>query len=190
MAKELEILFDSKTRPKILKLFFQNEGESFNLKEVSKRCQVSKKSARKELEKLRKMKLLQAKVKKRKKIYTLNPKFIFLNEIRAMIFRISPLYLSDLKSFFKRYKKIKLLIASGVFLQEVKSPVDLLVVGDKIRKSRITRIIKKLESDVGKEINWSLMTTEEFDYRVKMHDRFLKNIFDHAHKKIVDKLKI
>jgi len=190
MPKELEILLGSKARPKIMKLFFQNEGTFFNLREVSKRCQVSKKVVQKELQKLRKIRFLQVKIQKRKKFYSLNPKFLFLNEIRTMISRLSPLYLTNLRSFFKKDSKIKLLIASGVFLQERKSAADLLIVGDKIKKSKIARVIKNLEGEVGKEIRWSLMTREEFDYRIKIQDRFLKDIFDHGHKKIIDKLKV
>mgnify|MGYP001102071657 CR=1 FL=1 len=189
MSKELEVLFNSKARPKILKLFFQNEEATFNLKDISKKCQISKRIVQKELKKLRKIKLLKFKIQKRKKVYSLNPKFLFLSEIRAMIFRLTPLYLSDLKPLFRRNKKIKLLVASGVFLQEKKSPIDLLIVGDKIKKSKITRQIRRLESEVGRDIKWSLMTAEEFDYRTEMHDRFLKDIFDHSHKKIIDRLK-
>ena len=190
MNDELEVLFDSKTKPKVLKLFFQNEGVFFNLKEVSKKCQVSRDKAKREVRSLQKIKLLQVKTQKGKKIFSLNPKFIFLNEIRSMIFRASPLYLGDLKKLFRKDKKIKLVAVSGVFLQEERSPVDILIVGDRIKKSRLSPIIKKLESEVGKEIKWSLMPQEEFDYRFKMHDRFLKDVFDHAHKRIIDKLKI
>ena len=82
------------------------------------------------------------------------------------------------------------MICSGMFLKEVKSPIDLLVVGSKIKKSEISRTIKKIEGDVGKEIKWSLMAVEEFNYRFEMNDRFLKEIFDHAHKKIIDRLNI
>ena len=111
MPKELEALFNSKVRPKILKLFFQNEKALFSLKEIAKRCQIPKKITKKELERLRKIKLFQVKIQKRKRFYSLNPKFLFLSEIRAMIFRMFPLYLADLKSFFRKDKKIKLLVA-------------------------------------------------------------------------------
>jgi len=190
MPEELEVIFNSRIRPKILKLFFQNEKVIFSLRDVAKRCQIPQRLAKKELERLRKIKLFQAKIQKRKRFYSLNPKFLFLNEIRAMIFRMSPLYLTDLKTFFRKDKKIKLLVASGVFLQEKKSPVDLIFVEDKIKKSRISRKIKKLEGEIGKEIKWSLLSREEFNYRLKMNDRFLRDVFDHAHKKIIDKLKI
>lgn len=190
MPKELEVLLGSKTRLKILKLFFQNEEAAFNLKDVSKRSQVPRKSAKKEIEKLNKVKLLKTKVQKRKRLYSINPKFLFFNELRTMIFRVSPLYLTDLKTLFKKDSKIKLVVVSGAFLQEGKASTDLLIVGDKVGKSKITKIIKRLESETGREIKWSLMTKEEFNYRNKMNDRFLRDVFDHAHKKIINKLKI
>ena len=51
MARELEVLFNSKAMPKILNLFFQNEERGFRVKEVAKRCQIHSKTVKKELEK-------------------------------------------------------------------------------------------------------------------------------------------
>jgi hypothetical protein len=188
MAKELEVLFNSKARPKVLKFFFQNEGKVFNSREIAKKIQTPQKIIKSELERLRKINLLARKTQKRKHFYFLNPKFPFLAELRTFILKASPLSLKELNYFLKKSRGSKLVIASGIFLQETKSPTDLLIVGDKIQRSKISKIIKKIESNIGKEIRWSLMTVEEFNYRVKIHDRFLKDIFDHSYKKIIDKL--
>lgn len=188
MSKELEILFNSKVRPKILKLFFQNEDKVFNPKEVAKRCRLPQKIAKKEIEKLQKIRLLRRRTQRKRHFYSLNPNFLFLNEIQAILLKISPLYFKELKSLFKEDKKLKLVIISGVFCQEKKSPIDLLVVGEKVERSNISRKVRKIEQDLGKEINWTVMTVEEFEYRTKMQDRFLRDIFDHTYKKIIDRL--
>jgi len=191
MARELEVLFNSKAMPKILNLFFQNEERGFRVKEVAKRCQIHSKTVKKELEKLRKISLLQRKSQKNKYFYLLNPKFPFLNELRAMIVHGSPLSLKELSYILKRIRGIRLAVVSGIFLKGRRtSSVDLLIVGDKIQKAVLSRAIRRIESQMGKEINWCLMTTEEFKYRIEMNDKFLRDIFDFTHKKIIDKLNI
>ena len=189
MVKQLEILFNSTAMPKILRFFFQNEEDVFSLKEVARRCQLPGKIAKKEVEKLKKINFLSKKVQKKKIFYQLNLKFSFLRELQTLILCVLPISLKELESLFKNKKKIKLVVCSGMFLKEEKSPVDLLIAGSKIKKSEISKIIKKIEGDVGKEIRWSLMEVEEFNYRFKMNDRFLKEIFDHSHKKIIDRFK-
>ncbi len=191
MPRELEVLFNSKTIPKILNLFFRNEQQSFEVKEVAKRCQIHPRIAKKELEKLRRINLFQRKKEKNKYFYLLNPKFSFLNELRTIIVHSSPLSLKELTSILKKIRGIKLAVVSGIFLKGKRpSGADLLIVGDRIQKSKVSRAIKRIESQMGKEINWCLMTTEEFKYRTEMNDKFLRDIFDFAHRKIIDKLNI
>lgn len=190
--QELEVLFSSKARPRILKLFFQNEKGSFTSKEVAKKCQISQESAQKELKKLSKIKLLQKSKNKTSKggkySYSLNPKFSSLAELRALVLAMPVFSLKELTNLFKKNSGLQLVVIAGVFLKENRSPVDILLVGKKPKRSKISKLIKKIESQMGKEIRWSLMTTEEFNYRLGINDRFLKDIFDYSHKKIIDKI--
>ncbi len=190
MAKELEILFNSKSLPKVLQLFFQNQDHIFSAKEVAKRCQLNINTTKKELEKLKKINLLEQKKQKKQKYYLLNSKFSFLNELKAMVLSAPTFSLNEIKKSFERISKIKLLLVSGFFLQENKSPVDFLIVGDGVSGFKISKIIRKIESNTGKELRWGLMTEKEFDYRFQINDRFLRDILSHRHKKIIEKKKI
>lgn len=190
MAKELETLFNSKARPKILQLFFQNDDYFFTTKDVAKRCQVNRNIAKKEIEKLKKINLLEQKKQKKKKFYILNKKFPFLNELKAMLSSAPIISLREIKKVFEKIPRIKLFLASGVLLQEKKSPIDILVVGDNLPTSKISKAIRKIESNIGKELQWTLMTQKEFEYRFQINDRFLKDILNHRYKKIIEKLKI
>ncbi|MGB4254003.1 MAG: hypothetical protein WBJ22_02715 [Minisyncoccales bacterium] len=197
--EELEILFGSKIRPRILKLFFQNEGEIFDAREVAARCQINISTVKKELEKLKKINLLQKKTRKEKSktisgssrskyFYGLNPKFSLFSELRALILAGPVVPLKDITILFKRESGVQLVVISGVLLKEEKAPVDVLIVSKKPKKAKLLKIIKKIESQAGKEIRWAMMTVEEFHYRFEINDRFLKDIFSHNHKKIIDKL--
>ena len=188
MTKELEVLFNSKIRPKILKFLFQNEGNDSGAFDIAKKIQVLPRIARGELEKLTKIKIVEKKARNGKIFYFLSDGFPFLSELKSFILKASPLSLLELNNIFKNAKGFKLVVVSGIFLQEKKSPIDLLMVGGKINNSKVSAMVKKIESDVGKEIRWSLMTIEEFGYRSEMHDRFLKEVFERPHKTIIDKL--
>jgi len=188
MTKELEVLFNSKIRPKILKFLFQNEGNDSGAFDIAKKIQVLPRIARGELEKLSKIKIVEKKARNGKIFYFLSDGFPFISELKSFILKASPLSLLELNNIFKNAKGFKLVVVSGIFLQEKKSPIDLLMVGGKINNSKVLSMVKKIESDVGKEIRWSLMTGEEFGYRSEMHDRFLKEVFERPHKTIIDKL--
>jgi hypothetical protein len=53
--------------------------------------------------------------------------------------------------------------------------VDLLVVGD-LNLNNLASLVREQESKLGREINYSVMTKEEFDFRKKRRDPFLLGI--------------
>ncbi|MEK7123280.1 MAG: hypothetical protein AAB851_00110, partial [Patescibacteria group bacterium] len=77
---------------------------------------------------------------------------------------------------------------AGVFLNNEKKRVDLFVVGDKIKQGRLKKIISDIESLVGQEILYSAMETSEFKYRHKMFDRFVRDILEYPHEKLISKI--
>lgn len=189
MAKELETLFDSKARPKILNLFFQNPEEVFSSKDVAKKCQITPTLAKKELEKLQKIRLLLRQKQKKFVLYNLNPKFPFLRELREMITSASPVSFEETKKVFKNIPRLKLMFVSGEFLKESRSPVDILLVGNNIPQSKISKAVQKVESEAGKDLRWASMNLKEFNYRSNINDRFLSDILTHKHKIILNKIK-
>jgi DNA-binding transcriptional regulator YhcF (GntR family) len=189
MSQELEVLFNSKGRPKVLKLFFQNQATLFSVKDVAKKSQITPATAKKELEQLRRIKLLERKKQKRNIFYELNNAFPFLNELKTMVLSAPPISASEIKRMFEKLPRVKLFVMAGKLLREKKSPVDFLIVGDNIPKSKAAQIVRKIESNVGREMEWSLMPTEEYKYRYQINDRFIRDIFGYRHKMLIDRLK-
>jgi len=66
----------------------------------------------------------------------------------------------------------------------------MLIVGSHLKKKKLSSLIKDLEAEVGKEIDYVIMSPEEFQYRFDMYDRFLKDILERPHEKLINKLKI
>ena len=87
-----------------------------------------------------------------------------------------------------------MVILSGIFLDAENSRVDMLIVADNVNNSekqrKVSQFFRDLEAEVGKEIDYVLLTTEEFKYRHNMFDRFILDVLEKPHEKLINKLKI
>ena len=191
----------------------QNINQSFTFDEISRKCQLRPRVVRIELAKLLSLFIIKCKTgkiiykalslsesrkktarkkkEKHKKIesFHVNPDFDFVRELRDLVVRSSTTSKKKLLVQIKRLGHIKLAVISGVFLKnEAKSRTDLLIVGDYITQRKIENFLSKIESELGKPVSYTLMDTEEFKYRLKMYDRFLRDIFEFPHEKLINRL--
>ncbi len=83
---------------------------------------------------------------------------------------------------------MKLVIISGIFIQNPESRIDLLVVGDHLKKGVIDSAIKTIESEIGSEIRYAVFETADFMYRYGLYDKLVRDILDFPHEKISNKL--
>jgi hypothetical protein len=80
-----------------------------------------------------------------------------------------------------------IIITTG-FFTEVPGNIDLLVAGNKIDQKKFSQLLASIESDLGREIRYTLMTTDDFIYRLNMYDQFLRTILDFPHEKLLVKI--
>ena len=73
------------------------------------------------------------------------------------------------------------MIVSGVFIKNEDSRVDLLIVGDKMKRGKIEEGIRKLEAEIGAELVYAIFETKEFLYRLNMYDKLVRDIIDYPH---------
>jgi hypothetical protein len=64
----------------------------------------------------------------------------------------------------------------------------LLVVGDELSKAKLKHLLESMEAEVGKEINYSVMSSEEFKYRTDMLDKFIMEFLEGPYEEIVCKV--
>ena len=83
-----------------------------------------------------------------------------------------------------------MVIVAGVFIQNPDSRVDLLIVGDNLKRGSIDRIVKTMEAEIGKELTFASFETADFHYRLGMYDKLIRDILDYPHQKLLDKLNI
>ncbi|MEI6379156.1 MAG: hypothetical protein WCO55_05865 [Candidatus Falkowbacteria bacterium] len=124
--------------------------------------------------------------KSERKYYRANTEFILFNEIKALIVKSQMLYEKDFTDKLKKVGDIQLLVLSGFFVANASSPIDLLVVGD-LNKKKLTKVIQELESELIKEVNYAIMTEQEFSYRREIADVFLYTILDGDKLVVVDR---
>lgn len=191
MAKEiLEQLFDSPVKVRLLKLLLRNPEQSFRLKEIVKRIKSDAYTCRRQLKKLEDINLINTQVKDKKKLYFVNPDFDFYRELRTLVLKSSPASKEKILKRLRTLGRIKLAVISGIFVDTENSRVDLLIVGDGIKKRKLPNFLKDLEAEVGKEIDYVVLSTEDFNYRYNMFDRFLRDVLEKPHEKLINRLRV
>ena len=207
MSGILEKLFGSSARVKIIRLFLLNPETLFGFREISRRAKVNSYSLRREIlvlknidfikqkeEKIDELiKLKNGKIKNRKKKIQglrLNSLFPFLQPLKNLVITAAPLDKEKLIKKLNSIGRMKLIILSGVFTQSEDSKVDLLLAGDSIRRNALERLLKRIEAETGKELTYAAFSTNEFLYRFGMYDRFVRDVLDYPHEKILNKLNI
>ena len=141
----------------------------------------------------KKSKVIKGEAKRKGPIYTLNSSFEFFSELKSLILKSSPAEKDQMVRRILGLGRVKLAVVSGIFLNSAdtvgfNSVTDLFIVGDDIEKRKLVSFLRSLEAEVGKEIKFSLMDKDEFEYRYGMFDRFVRVLLEGPHEKIVNKL--
>ena len=193
----LEQLFDSPVKVKLLKLFLRNPSRFFSMSEVVKKTQSSREATKRQVRGLESVNFLKTKkVKKNSKkniqggmYYGVNPKFDFYSELQSLILKSSPTSKDKILSKIMKLGRIRLALISGVFLNLEGSRIDLFLVGDDINERKLRKFLLETEAEVGKEIEYAAMETKDFDYRFHMFDRFVRDMIEKPHEKLINKIK-
>lgn len=167
----LKKIFGSGARVKLFQQFLLNPEEEFFIRELTRILDEQINSLRRELENLEKIGLLKSKERNRKKYYHVNPHFPLLHELTSIVRKTKDEYQVFLKKLSK-LGNIDVLILSGQFVQ--KESVDLFIVGE-VNKSELELFLD--ETFVDQEVTYSLMTREDFLYRITLKDKFVHDFF-------------
>jgi hypothetical protein len=165
---------------KIMRLFLLNRSNGFTTKDIVKRSRVNPATVRNEVKLLSSVNF----IKKRSSVsseWYFNSSFKYASEFDELLVRSDSLNREKLLENFKNVGRVKLLIVSGVFIKNDDSRVDLLIVGDKLKKSKIEEGVRRLEAEVGAELVYAVFETKEFIYRLNMYDKLVRDILDYPH---------
>jgi hypothetical protein len=168
-------------RVKIMRLFLLNRGKGFTGKEVVKRSRVNPLAVRRELKLLASVNF----IKRRTKDWSFNSFFKYGEEFEDLLLSSDTLSKQAILNNFKNVGRVKLIIISGVFIKNHDSRVDLLIVGNKMKRSKITEGIRKIEAEIGVELVYAIFDTKEFLYRLNMYDKLVRDILDYPHEVVL-----
>ena len=144
--------------------------------------------------KLKKVGKTKKTVRTNRSLYSLNPKFEFFGELKSLVLKSLPAEKDKMIKRILGLGKIKLAVVSGIFISEnsgsdiYDAVADLFIVGDDVNKNKLSVFLTDLEAEVGKEIKFTLMDKDEFQYRHGMFDRFIRVLLEGPHEKIINKL--
>src|SRR3989338_7906087 len=159
--EQMEILgkiLGNGSRVKIMRLFLLNKGKGFKSKDIVKRSRVSSDIVRKELNLLTSVNFIRKRSKTSADWY-FNSLFKYAREFEDLLVRSDSLNKQKLLNNFKNIGRVKLLIVSGVFIKNDDSRVDLLIVGDKMKRGKIEKGVKRLEAEIGTELTYAIFET-------------------------------
>ncbi|MEK9183079.1 MAG: hypothetical protein AAB849_01070 [Patescibacteria group bacterium] len=197
----LEYLFGSKTRLKLLRLFFNQPEQKFFVRELTRLVNTQINSVRRELVHLLNAQIIipgeadepaaekkdKKKMDGKRKYYCLNPRGVINSELRALLLKAQFWGEKQLIETVKKIGHIDFLVLAGRFVGLPEAPTDLLIVGN-LAKKDLSKLIRVFEDDFGGEVRYTVMTPKEFLYRRDVADKFLSAIFENKHLVAVDNL--
>ena len=188
MSEILETLFGSKAKTRILRFFLLNSEREYSTQEIAKKNMLTLASVRKEVNELKKIKFLLEKTKKGAKYYTLDQEFSFHSELKSLFAKSTASPESKSLAKLKNIGDVKLALISGIFLNYPKSKVDMVLVANNVSRGKLKSVMNSLEAEIGKEVSFVLMNSDEFKYRLDLLDRFLLDFFEGTHVELIDKI--
>lgn len=189
----IEQLFGSKTRVKLLHLFFNNPNRSFYVREITRKIDEQINSVRRELANLLKIGIIKSDssdASNKKLYYEVNQSYEHYEAMRS-IFAGTEIHVGkpqgdDLVTKSQDLGAVELVLLTGSFTRDMTAGLDVLVVGD-VNKTKLGKYIKELEEEEGRELAYAVMTKEDFEYRRDINDRFITDILSAKSTVVVDR---
>lgn len=188
----IEQLFGSKTRVKLLQLFYSNPNRSFYVREITRKIDEQINSVRRELANLLSIGIISSDNNNNRLYYEVNQDYEYYGPLSAIFGNgVMPAVEEGAKKSsaahdLKGVGNVELALYTGQFTRDETSGIDFLVVGD-VNATQISKYVTDLESKENKEIRYAVMTLDEFKYRRQINDRFLNMVLDSKLQILVDK---
>jgi predicted nucleotidyltransferase len=177
----LSDLFISKVRIKILQLYLTNPDQIFHVREIVRRVGEEINAVRRELAHMEKGGLVYSEWRANRKFFGFKNDYIFYHDLLSMIHKTKDLG-GDIVKNRNKLGRVKYAMIAGHYIRGKKTgsdDVDLLVVGNVILP-QLAAIVKDEEARKGREINYTVMTEEEFNFRKRRKDLFVVSILSRS----------
>ncbi len=174
----LEDIIISRVRVKVLTLFLSHPGVIFHVRDIVRKVDEEINAVRRELAHMEKAGMVSKEQRANRLFYSFRKDYPLYYELMELIAKASGLGADIIKQKAK-LGKIKFVTVSGRYLRGLakksQTDVDLLVVGNVVLPE-LSQIIKAEEVRREREINYTVMTEEEFTFRKSRRDPFVLSI--------------
>lgn len=175
---DLGDIITSKVRIKILELFLSDLTEMYHVRGIVREVNEEINAVRRELERFENAGILKSEKRGNRLYYWLRPDYLFFNDLLSIVSKTTGLGVEIIRNKNK-IGRVNNVMFSGKFVRRKtrkrEEDVDILVVGEVVLPE-LAALIRREESKRGKEINYTVMSREEFEFRKKRRDPFLTGI--------------
>ena len=174
MLKDLII---SKVRVKLLEIFFTNPTQIYHVRDLVRKTEEEINAVRRELAHMEQAGMVKKEPRGNRLYYWFNKNYLFYPELARMMAKTTGLGEEILRNR-KKIGRLQYVMFSGKFVEKKErkpNEVDILVVGE-IVLPEMAALVKAEESRLSREINYTVMTPEEFQFRKRRRDPFLLEI--------------
>jgi len=174
----LNDIITSKVRIKILELFYSKPTELYHVRGMVREINEEINAIRRDLSRLEKAGILKHESRGNRKYYFLRNDYLMHGDLLSIVAKTTGLG-SQLVESKSKIGNPSFVMFSGRFARYKKrkreTEVDILFVGEVVLPELAT-LIRVEESKRNTEINYTVMSREEFDFRKKRRDPFLLGI--------------
>lgn len=199
----IEQLFGSKTRVKLLQLFYSNPNRSFYVREITRKIDEQINSVRRELANLLSIGIIASDTTNNRLYYEVNQSYEFYEPLKTIFGNgasvappeegeeeakkvVAPTASSVERDKIKALGNVEVALYTGQFTRDESSGIDALIVGD-INQHALQKFMAELEAQEGKEIRYTVMPSQEFNYRRQIKDRFISTVLSSKKQVLIDK---
>lgn len=186
MVTLLSDILDSKQPADLLAFFLVAPLRSFSSKELAVRLDTTTGKLANSLRLLEENNFLKVFIRNHTKFFMLNMRHPQVEPLRQRCLAEQGAWPDELFASLKKLGQMSGIFLSGLFVGRSEPPVDILLVG-KVSPAKLDQFLEMVYKLIGTEINYSVMSREEFDIRRNTFDRFIKDIFDYPYLVIMDK---
>ncbi len=183
----LEKIFGSRTRVKIITLFTTGVKRPYFVREIARTVDERLNAVRRELDILETIGMLKTYEERRRKFYTVDESFALFNELASIMQKSGPGVEDVMFKHLENVGNVQYACVSGFFTGTTNAPTDMLLIGT-IDERILGSFVERIERQVNREISYTPMTMNEYQYRLNFSDIFLRQLFSTSYKELINKL--
>ncbi len=173
----LNDLLISKVRVKVLELFYKNPDEMYYVREITRLVKEEINAVRRELERMLDCGLLKSEQRGNRLYYYLNKRYLYHQELQTIVAKSTGLG-KKIRRNRRKLGTLSFVMFSGTFAsrQQAKADeLDILFVGDVVLPE-LEELIKAEQKELGREINYAVLSADEFEFRKTRRDPFVMEV--------------